>query len=199
MLKGEKQTSQKEIEWTENTDKAFEEIKEEIASITERNLPDLNKEFILTTDASNVAMGAVLTQIDDTGKERLLSCFSKKFDSAQSNYSTTDKELVAVMIGIEHYKHYLLGKHFILRTDHKALEYMQTASNDNSRILRIALKLQNYLFTPVYIKGETNIADFLSRPQEKKGIATIESKSFSEDNKKALINQYHLILGHGSA
>ena len=199
LLKGEKQSSQKEIDWSEEANMAFESIKLEIANITERGQPDLSKEFILTTDASNTALGAVLTQFDGDGNERLLSCYSKKFDKAQSNYSTTDKELVAVMLGIEHYKHYLLGKHFTLKTDHKALEHMQTASNDNSRILRIALKLQNYQFTPIYIKGETNVADFLSRPQERKGIASISINDLSEETRKKIIEQYHIISGHGSA
>lgn len=114
LLKGEKCSSQKEIDWSVEANTAFEQIKCEIAEIEERSQPNLNKEFILTTDASNVAMGAVLTQIGDDGKGKMLSCYSKKFDRAQTNYSTTDKELVAVMLGIEHYKHYLLGKHFIL-------------------------------------------------------------------------------------
>jgi predicted aspartyl protease len=126
LLKGEKQSSQKEINWTEKENESFIKIKDEIAKVTERSQPDLNKEFIITTDASNVALGAILTQMDNDGKERIISCFSKKFDKAQSNYSTTDKELIAVMIGIEHYRHYLLGKHFTLRTDHKALEHMKT-------------------------------------------------------------------------
>ena len=103
------------------------------------------------------------------------------------------------MRSIEHYKHYLLGRHFTLRTDHRALEYMQTASNDNSRILRIALKLQNYKFTPIYIKGETNFADFLSRPQERKSTANINSLELSQEIKDKLLKEYHLISGHGSA
>ena len=103
------------------------------------------------------------------------------------------------MYSIEHYKHYLLGRHFTLRTDHRALEYMQTASNDNSRILRIALKLQNYKFTPTYIKGETNFADFLSRPQERKTIASINNIDLTEEVRKKVIEQYHLVSGHGSA
>lgn len=153
---------------------------------------------IITTDASNVALGTILTQFDNDGKERMISCFSKKFDKAQSNYSTTDKELVAVMIGIEHYRHYLLGKHFTLRADHKALEHMQTASNENSRILRIALKLQNYQFTPTYIKGELNVADFLSRPQERKTISSLNIDEFTGAQKNKIIEQYHLASGHGS-
>lgn len=199
LLKGEKQSSQKEIDWSIEANQAFENIKTEISKIIERSQPDLNEEFILTTDASNVAMGAVLTQLDENNRERMISCFSKKFDQAQSRYSTTDKELVAVMIGIEHYKHYLLGKHFILKTDHKALEHMQTASNDNSRILRIALKLQNYNFTPKYIKGETNMADFLSRPQERKGIANIQEVKINEEEKTELLRKFHRFTEHGSA
>ena len=166
LLQGEDKSSKRSIKWSEEADIAFKTLKKEIARITFRTLPDLNKEFILVTDASNIAMGAVLTQKDDSGRERIISCLSRKFIKAQQNYSTTDKELLAIEKGIEYYKHYLLGKHFIPKTDHQALQYMQTASNDNSRILRIALKLQNYKFTPVYIKGETNIADIFSRPSE---------------------------------
>ena len=53
----------------------------------------------------------------------MISVFSKKLDAPQRNYSTTDKELLAVVKGLEHYRHYLLGKRFTLKTDHKALEY----------------------------------------------------------------------------
>lgn len=118
-------------------------------------------------------MGAVLSQKIETGSETIVACYSKKFIKAQLNYSTTDKELTAVEKGIEHFKHYLLGKEFTLKTDHQALQYLQTASNDNSIILRIALKLQNYQFKTIYIKGETNIADVLSRPIEPETINSV--------------------------
>ena len=140
ILQGESKSSQKNIQFSDEAKDSFLKIKNKIAEITFRSQPDLNKEFILITDASNNAMGAVLTQLDDKGCEHMISCFSKKFVKAQMNYSTTDKELLAIEKGIEHFKHYLLGNHFILKTDHQALQYMKTASNDNSRILRIALK-----------------------------------------------------------
>ena len=127
-------------------------------------------------------------------EEKIISCFSKKFIKAQQNYSTTDKELLAIEKGIEHFKHYLLGKHFILKTDHKALQYMKTASNENSRILRIALKLQNYNFTPIYIKGETNIADILSRPSETKSNNKVEI--LTEEEKQKILHSYHQATGH---
>ena len=196
-MQGEDKSSKRSIKWSEEADIAFKTLKKEIARITFRTLPDLNKEFILVTDASNIAMGAVLTQKDDSGRERIISCLSRKFIKAQQNYSTTDKELLAIEKGIEYYKHYLLGKHFILKTDHQALQYMQTASNDNSRILRIALKLQNFKFTPVYIKGETNIADIFSRPSEPNSINSF--KVLSEEDKIRILQSYHLATGHGSS
>ncbi|MGL6131245.1 MAG: hypothetical protein ACRCZ9_06500 [Fusobacteriaceae bacterium] len=67
------------------------------------------------------------------------------------------------MKGIENYRHYLLGKKFILRTDHKALIYLQTCKNLTSRLFRWSLKLQDYEFIVEYIKGIYNQADGLSR------------------------------------
>lgn len=108
LLKGETKNSIRKINWTKEALKAFEAAKEEIAKVTFRFLPDINKPFILITDASNIAYGAVLVQVDNEGKERMVSCFSKKFDKAQCNYSVTDKELLGVVKGMEHFRHYLL-------------------------------------------------------------------------------------------
>jgi hypothetical protein len=56
----------------------------------------------------------------------MISAYSKQFDKCQRNYSVTEKELLGVIKGIENYRHYLLGKKFILRTDHKALVYINS-------------------------------------------------------------------------
>ena len=197
ILQGESKSSQKNIVLSKVAKESFKYIKDKIAKIASRSQPDLNKEFTLITDASNTAMEAVLTQLDDQDRETIVSCFSKKFVKSQMNYSTTDKELLAIEKGIEHYKHYLLGNHFLLKTDHQALQYMKTASNDNSRILRIALKLQNYSFTPIYIKGETNIADIFSRPKDNL-INNIFNDEYSEEEKFKILQKYHLISGHVS-
>ncbi|KAF9762994.1 Retrovirus-related Pol polyprotein from transposon [Nosema granulosis] len=113
---------------------------------TARAQPDFEKEFILTTDASEYGIGAILGQIDKVGREKMISSYSKNFDKHQMNYSVTDKELLAVVKGIEHYRHYLLGKEFILKTDHKALTYLWETKNPTSRLLRWAMKLQEYKF-----------------------------------------------------
>ena len=150
--------------------------------------------FILTTDASDRAIGGILSQRDKNGKEQIVHTSSKTLDKAQTNYSVTDKELLAVVKCLEHFRHYLLGKKFLLKTDHKALEYLWQTKNPSSRLLRYSLKLQDYNFEPIYIKGENNPADFLSRPI----IASVEAPELSEENKIKIIECYHQELGHAS-
>ena len=86
-----------------------------------------------------------------------------------------------------------------MKTDHQALQYIKTASNHNSRILRTALKLQEYDYNPVYIKGETNIADILSRPAENLMVNTAQVEEVNDRQKQAILGNYHKLLGHGSA
>ncbi|KAF9761611.1 Retrovirus-related Pol polyprotein from transposon 17.6 [Nosema granulosis] len=122
----------------------------------------------------------------------MISAFSK-------NYSVTDKELLAVVKGIEHYRHYLLGKHFTLRTDHKSITYLWDAKNPTSRLLRWSMKLQEYSFKIEYVRGEDNIADGCSRineiRQQRKGKTEIQSDA----EKRELIEEYHKMTGHVSA
>lgn len=68
------------------------------------------------------------------------------------NYGIINRELLAVVKATEHFRKYLLGRDFILRTDHKALEFLRSANNPTSRMLRWALKLQEFTFEVEYIK-----------------------------------------------
>lgn len=117
--------------------------------------------------------------------------------TAQINYSTTDKEALVLEKGILHFDHYLRVKKFILKTNHQALQYIKTASNTNSRIIRAALRFQEYDFTPIYIKGESNIADILSRPSTSPEVNSIDFEP--DDNEKKILQEaYHQLLSHGS-
>ncbi|KAF9761154.1 Retrovirus-related Pol polyprotein from transposon opus [Nosema granulosis] len=136
LLKGEKKTSARAITLDERQMKAFKEMKERLCQATTRFQPNFDQDFILVTDASDVGIGAILLQKDSNGRERLISAFSKKLDKCQKNYSVTDKELLGLVKGIEHYRHYLLGRPFILRTDHKALTYLWETKNLSGRLLR---------------------------------------------------------------
>lgn len=98
--------------------------------------PDFSRKFILTTDASDTAIGAIISQTQENGHEMMIAAFSKKLDSTQINYSVTDKELLAVCKSVEHYRRYLIGRKFLLRTDHKAIEFIHKTKDINTRLLR---------------------------------------------------------------
>jgi hypothetical protein len=126
-------------------------------------LPDPDKRFILRTDASDDGLGAVLMQEHD-GKLHPVSYASKKLSGPERNYSTMEKECLAIIWGIRKFERYLQGVTFTLQTDHKPLTYLRSAKFVNSRIMRWAMYLQNFDMRVESIKGEDNIgADFLSR------------------------------------
>lgn len=75
---------------------------------------------MLDTDASNFAVGAVLSQLQD-GQERVLAYYSQVLTPQEQNYCVTHRELLAVVKGVHHFHHYLYGQEFLIRTDHAAL------------------------------------------------------------------------------
>ncbi|MGL5708406.1 MAG: reverse transcriptase family protein, partial [Aeromonas sp.] len=117
LLKGTKKSSNHKIDFTECESKAFIELKRRIVTSHTRNQPDMEKPFVLTTDASEKGIGAILSQRGKNNENITISAFSKTLDKCQQNYSTTDKELLAIIKGVEHYRHYLLGREFTLNTD----------------------------------------------------------------------------------
>ena len=82
------------------------------------------KEFILQTDASNRGIGAVLSQRDAEGGENPIAYFSKKLLPREERYSTIEKECLAIKLGMEAFRTYLLGRHFIVETVHRSLVWM---------------------------------------------------------------------------
>ena len=99
---------------------AFETLKRIMTSPPVLAYPNAKDQFILDTDASDLAIGAVLSQVQD-GKERPISFANKALNSKQKQYCTTRKELLAVVAFTQHYEHYLLGRPFLIRTDHASL------------------------------------------------------------------------------
>ncbi|MGL5707245.1 MAG: reverse transcriptase domain-containing protein [Aeromonas sp.] len=201
ILKGESKRSQKVIKWNPTNIATFNKVKEVINKETSRIQPDFKKPFIVTTDASEVGIGAILSQ-KCNGTEKMICAFSKKLDKHQQNYSTTDKELLALVKGIENFRHYLLGGKFLLRTDHKALSYLQEAKDLKGRMQRWALSLQEYTFDIEYVQGDLNIADGYSRLSR---VSCFRSKLNTKKliTEKSTINEiimtYHKEIGHASA
>lgn len=152
------------IKWTPSCQEAFERLKKTLVSRPVIRLPDPEKAFVLRTDASEVGLGAVLLQEDEKGDLQPVSYASKKLIPAETNYSTIEKECLAIVWGIGKFEPYLYGQHFTVMTDHQPLQYLQQVRPHNGRLTRWALQLQAYSFRVQTIKGVDNVdADFMSR------------------------------------
>jgi len=111
--------------WTEEAQEAFDKLKQALIDATSLAFPYSELPRILDTDASDVAIGAVLSQNLD-GVERPIAFFSRVMNQTQRNYCTTRRELLAVISALQHFRHYLLGAKVILRTDHHSLKWLKT-------------------------------------------------------------------------
>jgi hypothetical protein len=127
--------------------------------------PDFEKEFTLMTDASNTAIGAVLTQRDDQGKEHPIAYHSKGLSGCEKNWDTTNLEAFAVVNAVGKFRHYLHGRKFKIITDHSALLWiLNTDKSANPKHIRWRLKLQDYNFEIIHRQGKYNsVSDALSR------------------------------------
>ena len=113
------------FEWSKEAQKAFDILKEKLTTTPVLLLPDPTKPFVVTTDASDFAIGAVLTQNQGKG-EQPVAYESRKLSPAEQNYATHEKELLAIIHAIRTWRMYLEGQHFTVVTDHASLEYIKT-------------------------------------------------------------------------
>ena len=129
--------------------------------------PDFEKRFILQTDASDRGIGAVLSQLDDDGIDRPIAFYSRKLLPREQRYSTIEKECLAIKIATHAFRVYLLGRPFVIQTDHRALEWLHRLKDNNARLTRWSLALQPYQYEVRYRTGTANgNADALSRAYE---------------------------------
>ena len=128
--------------------------------------PRLDRPFKIQVDASQVGAGAVLLQTDDQEVDRPVSYFSKKFNQHQLNYSTIEKEALALVWALQHFNVYVGGGvvPVVVFSDHNPLTFLHQLQNPNQRLMRWALFLQPYDLQIRHIKGVDNVmADALSR------------------------------------
>ena len=150
--------------WGSEEEAAFQHLKKRAASAPVVMAPDWKRPFILQTDYSAVALAAVLSQKDDSGKEHIVACASRACTGPESRLGATAGELAAVVYGITKFHRYLFGKKFEIITDHSALSYLKRFKDYYSKLARIAIMLQGYDFTITYRQGRHNgNADSLSR------------------------------------
>ena len=151
------------FEWTAECEQAFQELKKTLIGPDIMAYPRSDCPFILDTDACDVGIGAVLSQIQE-GRERVIAYSSRSLEKAERNYCVTDKELLAVKYFIHYHKHHLLGRHFTVRTDHQALRWLFSLKEPKNRIARWLEILSAFHFTVEYRPGKQHgNADALSR------------------------------------
>lgn len=151
------------FDWTKECQKAFDTLKQKLLSPVILKFPDFTKKFILYTDASKIASGAVLTQ-KHGDIELPIAYASKNFTRGEKNKSTIEQELTAIHWAITHFRPYLYGRRFTVKTDHRPLVYLFSMKNPSSKLTRMRLELEEYTFDIEYVKGKENVsADALSR------------------------------------
>ena len=151
------------LRWGSPQEAAFQNLKGCLTKEPVLKLPVIDREFTLRTDASGVAVAAVLLQLHD-GRLHPVSFASKKLSPREARYPISELETLGIVFGVQKYHSYLYATHFVIETDHKPLEILTGGVSSNNRIMRWCLALQAYNYTIRYIKGEDNLgADFFSR------------------------------------
>ena len=182
--------------WSDDCNKAFYMIIKLLSDKPILAYPNFNEEFFLATDASKIGIGAVLGQKDSNNNEHPIYFASRALNQAERNYSTIERELLAIVYSVDKFRYYLYGKKFTIITDHNPLVYLKNITLSSERLTRWRLKLAEYDFDVVYRKGTLNAnADAMSRaeiPEEKIPINDKLETLFHIDNyeiipKEALI------------
>lgn len=157
--------------WNVAASTAFENLKLAITEAPVLALPDFSKEFIVETDASSGGIGAVLVQ-----DSRPIAFYSQGLSERNKALSVYERELLALVSAVQKWRPYLLGRHFVIKTDHHSLKYLLEQRITTPSQQKWLVKLLGYDYTTDYKKGKENIvADALSRMEEAISLCSISA------------------------
>ncbi|GBG78433.1 hypothetical protein CBR_g26462 [Chara braunii] len=180
-------------DWSDECEAAFKRLKHALMNHEVLMVPDPQKPFIVTTDASQYDIGAVLAQ-QDGKKLRPIKYMSKKMPSKKLAKSTYERELYALYKALVHWRHFLLGRFFYLRTDHQSLKWIKTQPALSNTLERWIEVIDQYDFKLEYLKGEYNkVADALSRREDYLG-ALVSGFGVSEEVTQSLAGIERLVV-----
>ena len=150
--------------WTPTHEASFQRLKAALLNPPVLAFPDVKAgNFILDTDASNTGLGAVLSQVQN-GRETVIGYFSKLLSDAERKYCITKREFLGDVRAVEHFRPYLYGQQFLLRTDNSAVSHMLTLTDANEQLQRWQLFLSQFKFSTIHRPGRNHVnADFMSR------------------------------------
>jgi len=186
--------TRKEFFWREEENEAFRKIKEEYRDGKILIIIDLEKQIWVYEDASDYAIGSEISQLDENGKRRPVLFYSRKLLPAEMNYSTADKELLAIVQTMKKFQHYLRGTKYpvIVKSDHRNLRTFMTTKELNARQARWAEELSSYDFIIEHVKGKENVvADALSRRPDYEEAKQVDRNQqiFTEKEEKLVLNK----------
>lgn len=149
--------------WNKEQDSSLDYFKDILTKEPILQYPVFSEDFLLTTDASNYAIGAILSQ-GEIGKDLPIAYASRTLNKAECNYSTIERELLAIVWAVQHFRPYLYGRKFTILTDHRPLTWLFNCKDPSSRLIRWRLKLEEYSYEIRYKPGRINSnVDALSR------------------------------------
>lgn len=164
-------TKKEGFKWNEEAEKAFQTLKTAVTSSPVLTLPNFELPFEIECDASGKGVGAVLMQM-----KHPIAYFSKAFTASKLSKSAYDKELMALVLAIQHWRHYLLGRRFVVYSDQKSLKHLLQQRITTANQQEWMAKLLGFDFEVVYKVGvENKVADALSRQHEEATIQTMLS------------------------
>jgi hypothetical protein len=149
----------KKFEWTPKCEESFQELKKWLVTAPVLTMPDITKSFDVYCDASKLGLGCVLMQ-----EGKVIAYLSRQLWPHEENYPTHDLELAAVVLALKTWRHYLMGNHCEIYTDHKSLKYIFSQKELNMRERRWIELIKDYDLGIHYHPGKANVvADALSR------------------------------------
>lgn len=163
LLRGEGNHSNKKIKLTNDQKVCFEKMRNILTSSDILIYPDYSKPFILTTDASDYAIGAVLSQ-GEVGKDKPIHFASRTLSKTEEKYSVPEKEMLAIFWALQTFRNYLYGSQIKILTDHQPLTFSLSPKNTNAKLKRWKSYLEEHDHQIEYKPGKSNVvADALSR------------------------------------
>ena len=179
------QKSRKKFEWNKEHQESFNKLKEIVSSDKVMGHPRFDRDFIVDVDASDYALGAELSQLDNDGNERPIYFASRHLEKEERSYSATARETLAAVFGCEHFSHYLQGRKFVLRTDHNPLVWLRSMKNPKRPYSGWIIRLEQFNYSIQYRPGvkHTN-ADFNSRiepSEEQLGKRSVGTQTKKQD------------------
>lgn len=158
----QKQVTSVQAAWGKAQDEAFHKLKAALSSNCILGHPDFNKPFYLYSDASDEAIGSCLCQQDNNGKMQIIGYSSRKFLPSEMSKGVPEKEMMALVEGLEDFRPFVLGYKTVCYVDQRSLKWL-LEKNHPSRYTRYRERLDIFDYEVKHIEGKKNIADWISR------------------------------------